>query len=452
MREYQLSDAAREALREYIALRRQQPNFANARSLRNAFDRARLRQAMRLVEHEGAIGVQRAHDSGSQRHPREPCVRWRLARLRKHDVTSDGRLQTLDNTQGLSGHEWRQRHSGRTSDPMGGQDPRRVDRRHRSRACANVCRSIAQLIGAGALAGALGATRGDHGGGDIQKELDVIANDMIIAGARQAPVAAIASEELDEPIVLAPDAPLLVAVDPLDGSSNIDTNVSIGTIFSVLPAPLDGAALDAAAFLQPGVRQLAAGYALYGPQTAFVLTLGAGTHVFTLDRVAVNSISPADRCACPPKTREFAINASNHRHWDEPIRIYVDDCLKGTEGPRGEDFNMRWIASMVAEAHRVLARGGIYMYPGDLRDGYRHGRLRLIYEANPVAWLIEQAGGAASTGMERILEITPAPVHQRVPLLFGSRDEVARLDRYHLDPYPLGERSPLFGRRGLFRS
>ena len=154
----------------------------------------------------------------------------------------------------------------------------------------------------------------------------------------------------------------------------------------------------------------------------------------------------------PARTREFAINASNHRHWDEPIRIYVDDCLKGTDGPRGEDFNMRWIASMVAEAHRVLARGGIYMYPGDVRDGYRHGRLRLIYEANPIAWLIEQAGGRASTGMERILEIRPVAIHQRVPLLFGSCDEVARLDRYHLDPYPIGERSPLFGRRGLFRS
>lgn len=333
-----------------------------------------------------------------------------------------------------------------------GNDTRRAEIAAAVAALANVCRAISQLIGAGALAGALGATRADHGGGDIQKELDVIANDMIAKELSHAPIAAIASEELDDPIVLAPDAPLLVAVDPLDGSSNIDTNVSIGTIFSVLPAPTDGSPLNAAAFLQPGVQQLAAGYALYGPQTAFVLTLGNGTHVFTLDRVGGDFHLTGLQVRVPARTHEFAINASNHRHWDEPIRIYVDDCLKGTEGPRGEDFNMRWIASMVAEAHRVLARGGIYMYPGDLRDGYRHGRLRLIYEANPIAWLIEQAGGRASTGMERILEIQPVAIHQRVPLLFGSCDEVARLDRYHLDPYPIGERSPLFGRRGLFRS
>jgi fructose-1,6-bisphosphatase I len=319
-------------------------------------------------------------------------------------------------------------------------------------ALASVCRSISQLVGAGALAGALGATRGDHGGGDLQKELDVIAHDMLVAGLRNAPVATIASEELEEPIVLEPEAPLLVAFDPLDGSSNIDTNVSIGTIFSILPAPPRGAPLDASAFMQPGVQQLAAGYALYGPQTAFVITVGSGTHVFTLDRNGWQFYLTQEHVRVPTRTREFAINASNHRHWDEPIRIYVEDCLKGTEGPRGEDFNMRWTASMVAEAHRVLARGGIYMYPGDLRDGYRHGRLRLIYEANPIAWLIEQAGGRASTGIERILDIKPVAIHQRVPLLFGSRDEVARLDRYHLDPHPIGERSPLFGRRGLFRS
>jgi fructose-1,6-bisphosphatase I len=260
------------------------------------------------------------------------------------------------------------------------------------------------------------------------------------------------SEELDEVAVLNPGAPLLLAIDPLDGSSNIDANVSIGTIFSVLPAPPDCPVPTLSGFLQPGVRQLAAGYALYGPHTAFVITVGSGTHMFTLDRARGQFRLTAASVRVPPKTREFAINASNHRHWDEPIRIYVDDCLKGTEGPRGENFNMRWIASMVAEAHRVLARGGIYLYPGDVREGYERGRLRLIYEASPIAWLIEQAGGAASTGTERILEILPAAIHQRVPLIFGSRDEVARLDRYHLDPYPIGERSPLFGRRGLFRS
>lgn len=349
-----------------------------------------------------------------------------------------------------------------------GEDERRVAIATTLRTLAGACRSISQIIGAGALAGALGPARssalraahpdacgtgrGDHFAGEVQKALDVIANDLIIANLATAPVAAVVSEELDQAVELNRGAPLLVAVDPLDGSSNIDTNVSVGTIFSLQPAPFDGSPPDIAAFLQPGLRQLAAGYALYGPHTAFVITVGDGTHVFTLDRPSGDFRLTAESVRVPPKTREFAINASNHRHWDEPIRIYVDDCLKGTEGPRGEDFNMRWIASMVAEAHRVLTRGGIYMYPGDVRDGYQHGRLRLIYEANPIAWLIEQAGGAASTGIERILEIVPAAVHQRVPLLFGSRDEVARLDRYHLDPYPLGERSPLFGRRGLFRS
>jgi fructose-1,6-bisphosphatase I len=333
-----------------------------------------------------------------------------------------------------------------------GHEPRRADVSITIIALAGACKHIAGLISAGALEGSLGATRGDHGGGDVQKELDIIANGLLLSALREAPVAALASEELDGAIPLYAGGPLLVAIDPLDGSSNIDTNVSIGTIFSVLPAPANGNATDPAAFLQPGACQLAAGYAIYGPQTALVLTAGEGTHVFTLDPRNRQFRLTAERVCVPAKTREFAINASNHRHWDEPIRIYVDDCLKGSEGPRGEDFNMRWIASMVAEAHRVLARGGIYMYPGDLRDGYQHGRLRLIYEASPIAWLIEQAGGAASTGTARILEITPERIHQRVPLIFGSRDEVDRLVRYHRDPYPLGERSPLFGRRGLFRS
>jgi fructose-1,6-bisphosphatase I len=318
-------------------------------------------------------------------------------------------------------------------------------------ALARGCHAISLLIGAGPLAGALGATRGEHGAGDTQKELDVLANDILVAELRRAPVASVASEEMDEPVILDRDAGLHVAVDPLDGSSNIDTNVSVGTIFSVLPGtPGDGG--DAAAYLLPGVRQVAAGYAIYGPQTALVLTLGAGTQVFTLDRPSGVFRLTCEHCRIPVSTTEFAINVSDHRYWDEPIRIYVDDCLKGAEGPRGKDFNMRWIASMVAEAHRVLTRGGIYLYPADLRAGYRAGRLRLIYEANPIAWLMEQAGGAASTGQQRILEVQPRSLHQRVPLLFGSRNEVARLDRYHLDPHPIGERSPLFGRRGLFRS
>jgi fructose-1,6-bisphosphatase I len=319
-------------------------------------------------------------------------------------------------------------------------------------ALAGACRKISELVGAGPLAGALGATRGDHGAGDVQKELDLLTNHILLRAMRDTPVAALASEELDDAVPLEPGAPLLVAIDPLDGSSNIDTNVSIGTIFSVLPAPDDGNALGSRAFLQPGDRQLAAGYAIYGPQTSLVLTTGHGTHVFTMDRLTGDFRLTGAYVRVPRKTREFAINASNHRHWDEPIRIYVDDCLKGSDGPRGEDFNMRWIASMVAEAHRVLARGGIYLYPGDVRDGYTNGRLRLVYEANPIAWLVEQADGAASTGLMRILDITPESIHQRVPLIFGSREEVDRVDRYHRDPYPIGERSPLFGHRGLFRS
>jgi fructose-1,6-bisphosphatase I len=350
-------------------------------------------------------------------------------------------------------------------------------------AIAGACTRIAEIVSAGALGGrvhapkapnvplalsrpaieglfsgtgdsatSLGATIGDHGAGDAQKVLDVMANAILFSALREAPVAALVSEEIDSAVPLNATGSLLVAIDPLDGSSNIDANVSVGTIFSILPAPGNGAPIDATAFFQPGERQLAAGYVIYGPQTALALTTGTGTHVFTLDRQTRQFHLTVERVRVPAKTREFAINASNHRHWDEPIRIYIDDCLKGCEGPRGEDFNMRWIASMVAEAHRVLARGGVYMYPGDLRNGYEHGRLRLIYEASPVAWLMEQAGAAASTGMARILEITPQALHQRVPLIFGSRDEVDRLDRYHRDPYPLGERSPLFGRRGLFRS
>ena len=334
-----------------------------------------------------------------------------------------------------------------------GQDAQRADVGVTLSAIAGACARISEIISAGAPGNALAATRADHGAGDVQKELDVLANAILFSALREAPVAALVSEEIESAVPLNPTGSLLVAIDPLDGSSNIDANVSIGTIFSILPAPPgDGSPPDATAFFQPGEQQLAAGYVIYGPLTALAVTTGAGTHIFTLDRRSAQFRLSIERVRVPPKTREFAINASNHRHWDEPIRIYVDDCLKGCEGPRGEDFNMRWIASMVAEAHRVLARGGIYMYPGDLRNGYEHGRLRLIYEANPVALRMEPARPAAANGTARILAITPQGLHQRVPLIFGSRDEVDRLDRYHRDPYPLGERSPLFGRRGLFRS
>jgi fructose-1,6-bisphosphatase I len=319
-------------------------------------------------------------------------------------------------------------------------------------AIADVGIRVSQLIGSAPLADPSGATLGDRGADTARHELEIRVQDMLLAGLRTAPVAAVASKELAQPVELDPRGALLVAMDPLDGAANIDTNVSAGTIFSILRAPTEGSHCDADALLQTGTLQVAAGYVIYGPQTAIALTVGAGTHVFTLDRASGSFHLTSQHVRVPANTQEFAINASNHRYWDEPIRIYVDDCLKGAEGPRGADFNMRWTASMVAEAHRVLFRGGIYLYPADVRNGHRQGRLRLIYQANPVAWLVEQAGGAASTGFRRILDVQPRSLDQRVPLLFGSREEVARLERYHVDPHSIGQRSPLFGHRGLFRN
>ena len=320
------------------------------------------------------------------------------------------------------------------------------------RVLATACCELAQIVASGALAGDLAARRGAGTGGDVQKELDVRANDLLVAALRNAPVAAVASEEMDVPLPLAPGAPILIALDPLDGSSNIDTNVSIGTIFSLLPTPPGGSGAEPTAFLRVGNAQVAAGYFIYGPQTALVLTVGDGTDIFTLERASGTFRRTAAGVRVPSHTRELAINASNYRHWDPPVRAWFDDCLAGTEGPRGEDFNMRWIASMVAEAHRILMRGGIYLYPGDARQGYRSGRLRLIYEANPIAFVMEQAGAAASIGRERILDRVPRALHERVPLVFGSSAEIERLARYHVEPRPIGERSPLFGQRGLFRA
>ncbi len=247
-------------------------------------------------------------------------------------------------------------------------------------------------------------------------------------------------------------APLAVAMDPLDGSSNIDANVSIGTIFSLLPRATAGNGASEAAVLQAGTNQLAAGMVVYGPQTALVLTLGQGTHIFTLERTTSTFVLTRADVRIPVGTREYAINASNYRHWEEPVRAYIDDCIAGAEGPRGENFNMRWIASLVAEAYRIFARGGIFLYPRDARRGYRSGRLRLVYEANPIAFLVEQADGAASDGERRILGIHPRELHERVPLVFGARDKVERVARYHANPHSIGERSPLFARRGLFRA
>jgi len=315
---------------------------------------------------------------------------------------------------------------------------------------SEACRQIASLVARGPLAGALGSETGRQSGVDAQKEVDVRANDMIVNALKGTPVAALGSEELEWALPINPSGTVAVAVDPIDGSSNIDANTSVGTIFTVLPARASGA--DMSSFLQPGKAQLAAGFALYGPFTSLVLTVGQGTHIFTLDRATGRFLLTTRSVTIPPTTREYAINASNHRHWTETIRTYIDDCLRGRDGPRAKDFNMRWTASPVADIFRILTRGGIFLYPGDQRDGYAAGRLRLVYEANPFAWIIEQAGGAASTGDDRILDVLPTTLHQRTPIMAGSKIEVEYVQRLHLEPLGVGERSPLFARRGLFRT
>ena len=247
-----------------------------------------------------------------------------------------------------------------------------------------------------------------------------------------------------------PRGKYLLLFDPLDGSSNIDVNVAVGSIFSILRAPTLERDARPEDFLQPGTQQVGAGYAIYGPSTMLVLTLGNGTHAFTLDPQLGEWVLSHPNLRIPARTSEFAINASNSRFWEPAVKRYVDECLAGREGPRGIDFNMRWIASLVAETHRILMRGGVFLYPRDRKDPARAGRLRLLYEANPISLLIEQAGGAASTGRERLLEVEPKQLHQRIGFVFGSKQEVARIEGYHRDEPPEAFDSPLFGRRGLF--
>ena len=311
---------------------------------------------------------------------------------------------------------------------------------------------LSALVSRGPLAGALGATRGDNTDGDVQKELDIVANDIIIEALEDTPVAWLVSEELDQPKSMNPEASLIVAIDPLDGSSNIDTNTSVGTIFSLLPINDTDGATNANIVLQRGTQQLAAAYVIYGPQTALVLTIGHGTHIFTLDRDSGDYRLTAPDVTVPETTREFAINVSNFRHWDRHIRAYIDGCLAGEDGQRDSNYNMRWLASLVAECHRIFSRGGVFLYPSDARKGYSAGRLRLLYEVNPIAFLVEQAGGMASTGRQRVMEIEPVAVHQRIPMIFGSRHEIRRVERYHNESGSSGERSQLFGKRGLFRT
>lgn len=306
--------------------------------------------------------------------------------------------------------------------------------------------TLADVI-AGTRAGADQAqVIGANTDGDQQKKLDVEAHEIMLAALTRAGVAAMGSEEAEEPQAINPEGKVVVAIDPLDGSSNIETNVSIGTIFAVLPTLPVGDSL-----LQPGMRQIAAGFTVYGPRTDIILTVGQGTHIFSLDRTSGLWLLAKENCKIPPEIKEYAINASNARHWSDGVQLYISDLQAGSDGPRGRDFNMRWVGSLVAEATRILIRGGIMLYPRDRRKGYTNGRLRLTYECNPMAFIMEQAGGKASTGSSRVLDLAPKELHQRAPLIFGGAAEVDLVERYENDAASLAERSPLFSSRGLFR-
>ncbi|MEZ5921880.1 MAG: class 1 fructose-bisphosphatase [Parvularculaceae bacterium] len=313
---------------------------------------------------------------------------------------------------------------------------------------ARVAAVLSEKIGRADIDGDGAAIVGENADGDQQKALDVEAHELFTAALKAVPVREIWSEEEDGPIECRTDGGVIVAIDPLDGSSNIDTNLSVGTIFSILPAPVSDADKRV---LPPGTAQLAAGFFIYGPATSLALTLREGVSIFTLDRKKEDFIRTQKNLKISERKPEYAINASNYRHWDEPIRAYIDDCIVGIHGPREENFNMRWIASLVAEAYRILMRGGIFLYPRDRRQGYGSGRLRLVYEANPIALLMEQAGAAATDTVNRVLEIQPTEIHQRTPFVFGSKRMVERVKNYHLDLSLDASRQPLFGNRGLFR-
>ena len=302
---------------------------------------------------------------------------------------------------------------------------------------ARACKGISQAVNKGALGSVMGSAESQNVQGEIQKKLDIIANEVLIeANEWGGHLAGMASEEMEGIYVVPnryPQGEYLLLFDPLDGSSNIDINVSIGTIFSVLKMPEGDRGVDEADFLQAGNKQVAAGYCIYGPQTTLVLTVGDGVAMFTLDREQGSFVLIEEHVQIPPDTKEFAINMSNMRHWDEPVKRYVDELLAGKDGPRGKDFNMRWVAAMVADVHRILCRGGIFMYPWDKREPEKAGKLRLMYEANPMSWLIEQAGGAATNGKQRILDIQPTKLHERVSVILGSKNEVERVTGYHAE-------------------
>ena len=308
---------------------------------------------------------------------------------------------------------------------------------------------LSALIADGPLAGIFAQNGGTNPDGDRQKDVDVVADELMRRALRHAPVAAVLSEEAALPEILDPAAPLCVAIDPLDGSANLENNISVGTIFSIRPRGND----ILSTFFEPGIAQCAAGFVVYGPQTTLVLALNARVDILILDRRAREFLLLASGVRIAPDTPEFAINASNQRHWYGPVRAYIDACLAGSNGDRGTDFNMRWIGSLVAESFRILVRGGVFLYPADARAGYREGRLRLLYEAHPMALVMEWAGGAATTGRRRILELGAKTPHQRVPLIMGSVRGVRDVVAVHEGIEPMFDNSdaPLFARRGLFR-
>jgi fructose-1,6-bisphosphatase I len=301
---------------------------------------------------------------------------------------------------------------------------------------ARACKRIAISVNKGALGEVLGTAGSENVQGEVQKKLDIISNEVLIeANEWGGHLAAMASEEMDSIHVVPnryPQGEYLLLFDPLDGSSNIDVNVSIGTIFSVLRKVNNQRGVSEEDFLQPGKQQAAAGYCVYGPQTTLVLTVGAGVAMFTLDREQGSWVLTEEHVQIPEDTKEFAINMSNMRHWDAPVKRYIDENLAGKEGPRGKDFNMRWVASMVADVHRILSRGGVFLYPWDKREPDKPGKLRLMYEANPMAFLVEQAGGMATNGRQRIMDLAPGKLHERVSVVLGSKNEVQRVTDYHL--------------------
>ncbi|MFZ5503831.1 MAG: class 1 fructose-bisphosphatase [Pseudomonadota bacterium] len=299
----------------------------------------------------------------------------------------------------------------------------------------SACKQIAHDVNKGALIGVLGSAGSENVQGETQKKLDIITNEVFIkANEWGGHLAAMASEEMDDIYEIPKQYPrgkYLITFDPLDGSSNIDVNISVGTIFSILRCPEGVTNPTAKDFMQPGTKQVCAGYALYGPNTMMVITTGSGVNGFTLDRDVGDFFLTHPNMQIPADTQEFAINMSNRRYWEEPVQRYVEECVKGKDGGREKNFNMRWVASMVAEVHRILTRGGIFMYPFDNKEPGKAGKLRLMYEANPMSFIVEQAGGVSSTGRERIMELKPNGLHQRVPVILGSKNEVDRVVGYH---------------------